>query len=157
MGRGLAAMAAVPPAQGDGVGTLVAFATAAGDVALDASTRAPANSPFTAALLSFLAPEESAAPPPLLSLTTHLVSEVRADTRGKQVPYTNMSLSKRRASCACGADASRQAQASTWKSWRCALCCYRSHARRWRVQPRHSAHQTAAAVRTVLCGYIHQR
>jgi hypothetical protein len=100
LGRGMAAIAAVPPADGDGGGTLVAFATAAGDVALDASSRAPAHSPFAAALLSFLAPARTttaaAAPaaPALLSLTTHLVSEVRADTRGKQVPYTNMSLSK---------------------------------------------------------------
>jgi uncharacterized caspase-like protein len=95
MGRGLAPMAAVPPAENDGGGTLVAFATAAGDVALDASTRAPANSPFTAALLSFLSPAaRGEAAPPLLSLTTHLVSEVRADTHGKQIPYTNMSLSK---------------------------------------------------------------
>ena len=95
LGRGLAAVRACAPAGDDAGGMLLAFATSPGDVALDASTRQPGNSPFTVALLSFLeasAASKQSAPPSLLSLTTHLVTAVRADTRGEQVPYTNLSL-----------------------------------------------------------------
>ena len=80
LGRGLAEVRACAPAADDAGGMLLAFATSPGDVALDASTRRPGNSPFTAALLSFLEPAAAAPPPSLLSLTTHLVTAVRGDT-----------------------------------------------------------------------------
>ncbi|WDZ78724.1 caspase family protein [Ensifer adhaerens] len=78
VGRGLAKV-------GTGIGTLIAFATQPGNVALDGSGR---NSPFTSALLKHLGE-------PGRDITRELI-EVRRDvlaaTGGKQVPWDNSSL-----------------------------------------------------------------
>ncbi|RWB37569.1 MAG: hypothetical protein EOQ46_31650 [Mesorhizobium sp.] len=78
VGRGLARL-------GSGVGSLVAFATQPGNVALDGAGR---NSPFTAALLAHLGT-------PGQDITRDLIDvrrEVLAATAGKQVPWENSSL-----------------------------------------------------------------
>ncbi|ULJ76495.1 caspase family protein [Rhizobium gallicum] len=78
VGRGLAKV-------GSGVGSLIAFATQPGNVALDGEGR---NSPFTAALLRHLGK-------PGRDITRELI-DVRRDvlqaTHGKQVPWDNSSL-----------------------------------------------------------------
>ncbi|MEI3852078.1 MULTISPECIES: caspase family protein [Ensifer] len=78
VGRGLAKV-------GTGIGTLIAFATQPGNVALDGSGR---NSPFTSALLRHLGQ-------PGRDITRELI-DVRRDvlsaTGGKQVPWDNSSL-----------------------------------------------------------------
>ncbi|TDW20884.1 putative caspase-like protein [Rhizobium azibense] len=78
VGRGLAKV-------GTGVGSLIAFATQPGNVALDGVGR---NSPFTAALLRHLGK-------PGRDITRELI-DVRRDvleaTHGKQVPWDNSSL-----------------------------------------------------------------
>ncbi len=78
VGVGLARM-------GSGVGSLIAFSTQPGNVALDGQGR---NSPFTAALLQHLgAPGED--------ITRELIRvrrDVIAATQGKQVPWDNSSL-----------------------------------------------------------------
>ncbi|MFZ1813112.1 MAG: caspase family protein [Rhizobiaceae bacterium] len=78
VGRGLAKF-------GSGIGSLIAFSTQPGNVALDGKGR---NSPFTTALLSHLGT-------PGLSITDELVAvrrDVLAATDGKQVPWDNSSL-----------------------------------------------------------------
>jgi uncharacterized caspase-like protein len=78
VGRGLAKL-------GSGVGSLIAFATQPGNVALDGDGR---NSPFTTALLKHLGT-------PGQSVTEDLVlvrREVLDATEGKQVPWDNSSL-----------------------------------------------------------------
>lgn len=78
VGRGLAKV-------GSGIGTLIAFSTQPGNVALDGRGR---NSPYTAALLKHLGT-------PGADITRDLVkvrNEVLATTSGKQVPWENSSL-----------------------------------------------------------------
>ena len=78
IGRGLAKL-------GSGIGSLIAFSTQPGNVALDGKGR---NSPFTAALLKHLGT-------PGESITDELVAvrrDVLAATEGKQVPWDNSSL-----------------------------------------------------------------
>lgn len=78
VGRGLAQV-------DSGVGTLIAFATQPGNVALDGDGR---NSPFTSALLTIM--EQ-----PGLSLSEVMISvrnEVLKSTAGKQVPWEHSSL-----------------------------------------------------------------
>jgi uncharacterized caspase-like protein len=78
VGRGLAKL-------GSGVGSLIAFATQPGNVALDGDGR---NSPFTTALLKHLGT-------PGQSVTDDLIQvrkEVLDATEGKQVPWDNSSL-----------------------------------------------------------------
>jgi uncharacterized caspase-like protein len=78
VGRGLAKL-------GSGIGTLIAFATQPGNVALDGTGR---NSPFTTALLKHLGT-------PGQSITDELIQvrrEVLTATQGKQVPWDNSSL-----------------------------------------------------------------
>jgi hypothetical protein len=78
VGRGLAKL-------GSGVGSLIAFSTQPGNVALDGEGR---NSPFTTALLKHLGT-------PGQSVTEDLVmvrKEVLDATSGKQVPWDNSSL-----------------------------------------------------------------
>jgi uncharacterized caspase-like protein len=78
VGRGLAKL-------GSGVGSLIAFATQPGNVALDGSGR---NSPFTTALLKHLGT-------PGQGVTQDLIlvrREVLDATGGKQVPWDNSSL-----------------------------------------------------------------
>jgi hypothetical protein len=78
VGRGLAKL-------GSGVGSLIAFATQPGNVALDGNGR---NSPFTTALLKHLGT-------PGQSVTDDLIQvrkEVLDATEGKQVPWDNSSL-----------------------------------------------------------------
>jgi uncharacterized caspase-like protein len=78
VGRGLAKL-------GSGIGTLIAFATQPGNVALDGTGR---NSPFTTALLKHLGT-------PGESITNELVlvrRSVLEATQGKQVPWDNSSL-----------------------------------------------------------------
>lgn len=78
VGRGLAKV-------GTGIGTLIAFSTQPGNVALDGSGR---NSPFTSALLKHLGQ-------PGRDITRELIDvrrDVLAATGGKQVPWDNSSL-----------------------------------------------------------------
>ncbi len=78
VGQGLARI-------GSGVGTLIAFSTQPGNVALDGSGR---NSPFAAAVLKYLGT-------PGQDITRDLVlarRDVIAATGGKQVPWDNSSL-----------------------------------------------------------------
>ena len=78
VGRGLAKV-------GTGIGTLIAFSTQPGNVALDGSGR---NSPFTSALLKHLGR-------PGRDITRELIDvrrDVLAATGGKQVPWDNSSL-----------------------------------------------------------------
>ncbi|HEV7321624.1 MAG TPA: caspase domain-containing protein [Ensifer sp.] len=78
VGRGLAKV-------GTGIGTLIAFATQPGNVALDGVGR---NSPFTSALLKHLGQ-------PGRDITRELIDvrrDVLAATGGKQVPWDNSSL-----------------------------------------------------------------
>ncbi|RWE78553.1 caspase domain-containing protein [Mesorhizobium sp.] len=70
---------------GSGVGTLIAFATQPGNVAMDGAGR---NSPFTAALVAHLGT-------PGQDITRELIDvrrDVLAATEGKQVPWENSSL-----------------------------------------------------------------
>ncbi|MDX8433294.1 caspase domain-containing protein [Mesorhizobium abyssinicae] len=78
VGRGLARL-------GSGVGSLIAFATQPGNVALDGAGR---NSPFTTALLAHLGT-------PGQDIVRDLIDvrrDVLAATEGKQVPWENSSL-----------------------------------------------------------------
>lgn len=78
VGRGLAKL-------GSGIGTLIAFSTQPGNVALDGEGR---NSPYTSALLKHLGT-------PGADITRDLVkvrNDVLAATNGKQVPWENSSL-----------------------------------------------------------------
>ncbi|RWE37995.1 MAG: hypothetical protein EOS78_14690 [Mesorhizobium sp.] len=70
---------------GSGVGTLIAFATQPGNVAMDGAGR---NSPFTAALVAHLGTTGQ-------DITRELIDvrrDVLAATEGKQVPWENSSL-----------------------------------------------------------------
>jgi hypothetical protein len=78
VGRGLAQV-------DTGVGTLIAFATQPGNVALDGEGR---NSPFTAALLTIL--ERPGLP--LSEVMISVRNEVLKSTAGKQVPWEHSSL-----------------------------------------------------------------
>ncbi|RWP18012.1 MAG: hypothetical protein EOR01_23620 [Mesorhizobium sp.] len=78
VGRGLARL-------GTGIGSLIAFATQPGSVAMDGAGR---NSPFTTALLAHLGT-------PGQDITRDLINvrrDVLAATEGKQVPWENSSL-----------------------------------------------------------------
>jgi hypothetical protein len=84
----------------DAGGMLVAFATAPGQFARDASTRMPGHSPFTAALLASLRPAASGAGAAagggglrLNDLHMFLRDEVHADTGGEQRPFISASFS----------------------------------------------------------------
>jgi hypothetical protein len=78
VGRGLAQV-------DSGVGTLIAFATQPGNVALDGDGR---NSPFTSALLTVI--EQPGLP--LSELMISVRNEVLKTTSGKQVPWEHSSL-----------------------------------------------------------------
>lgn len=83
-GRG-AATRGLAPLQQSATGTMIAFATAPGNVALDGRG---ANSPFTAALLRHL-------PTPGLevrSLMGRVRQSVRLETQGRQLPWDSSSL-----------------------------------------------------------------
>jgi uncharacterized caspase-like protein len=69
-------------------GTLVAFATAPGEEAEDASSRVPQHSPFTAALMEQLRQPGRQ----LRDLMPEVTSAVQADTRRKQTPWASSSL-----------------------------------------------------------------
>ena len=78
VGRGLASIES-------GIGTLIAFATQPGNVALDGDTK---NSPFTEALVKHIeTPGEDIA-----VLLRRVRSQVIEKTNGKQVPWSNSSL-----------------------------------------------------------------
>ena len=68
-----------------GAGTLIAFATAPGKVALDGSG---ANSPFTAALIRHIGTPGIE----LQQMLTRVRADVVATTANKQVPWGNSSL-----------------------------------------------------------------
>ena len=70
-----------------GAGTLIAFATAPGQVALDGEG---ANSPFSAALTRHIG-TPGLEVQQMLTLT-RVSAEVVAATKGKQVPWSNSSL-----------------------------------------------------------------
>jgi hypothetical protein len=78
-------------------GQFVAFATAPGEVAQDASTRVPGHSPFTAALIASLK-----TPRRLNDLQMFLNDEVKADTGGIQVPFVTASFSTEAGSLVLG-------------------------------------------------------
>src|SRR5215471_18531824 len=81
LSRGLA------PVEMTASGVLVAFATAPGQVALDA-VATNKNSPFTAALLSHL----ETAGLEVKSLLSRVTKDVLAQTKGRQRPWQNSSL-----------------------------------------------------------------
>src|SRR5204863_4943668 len=85
IGSGLASPGSLGPGATAGAGTLIAFATAPGKVALDGDG---ANSPFSAALSKHM-------PTPGLELQ-QMLTRVRADvvaaTQSRQVPWSNSSL-----------------------------------------------------------------
>jgi uncharacterized caspase-like protein len=68
-----------------GAGTLIAFATAPGKVALDGDG---ANSPFSAALSKYMATPGLE----LQQMLTRVRADVVASTRNQQVPWSNSSL-----------------------------------------------------------------
>ena len=68
-----------------GAGTLIAFATAPGQVALDGEG---ANSPFSAALTRHIGTPGLE----VQQMLTRVRAEVVAATKGKQVPWSNSSL-----------------------------------------------------------------
>jgi hypothetical protein len=82
--RGGASRGLAPPAQ-SATGTLVAFATAPGTVALDGRGQ---NSPFTAALLRHL----PTAGLEVRSLMGRVRQSVRVETQGRQIPWDSSSL-----------------------------------------------------------------
>jgi Tfp pilus assembly protein PilF len=84
-GSGLAAPAALGPGATRGAGTLIAFATAPGQVALDGEG---ANSPFSAALSRHIGTPGLE----VQQMLTRVRAEVVAATRSKQVPWSNSSL-----------------------------------------------------------------
>ncbi len=73
------------PARRSGAGTLIAFATAPGQVALDGEG---ANSPFSAALSRHIGTPGLE----VQQMLTRVRAEVVAKTSGKQVPWSNSSL-----------------------------------------------------------------
>jgi Tfp pilus assembly protein PilF len=84
-GPGLAAPAALGPGATSGAGTLIAFATAPGQVALDGDG---GNSPFSAALSRHIGTSGLE----VQQMLTRVRAEVVARTSGKQVPWSNSSL-----------------------------------------------------------------
>jgi tetratricopeptide (TPR) repeat protein len=84
-GGGLAAPAALGPGATLGAGTLIAFATAPGQVALDGEG---ANSPFSAALSRHIGTPGIE----VQQMLTRVRAEVVAATKAKQVPWSNSSL-----------------------------------------------------------------
>ena len=84
-GSGLAAPATLGSGATLGAGTLIAFATAPGQVALDGEG---ANSPFSAALTRHIGTPGLE----VQQMLTRVRAEVVAATRGKQVPWSNSSL-----------------------------------------------------------------
>jgi hypothetical protein len=84
-GSGLAAPTSLGSGATLGAGTLIAFATAPGQVALDGEG---ANSPFSAALSRHI----GTAGIEVQQMLTRVRAEVVARTNGKQVPWSNSSL-----------------------------------------------------------------
>ena len=84
-GSGLAAPTALGAGATLGAGTLIAFATAPGQVALDGEG---ANSPFSAALSRHIGTPGLE----VQQMLTRVRAEVVAKTSGKQVPWSNSSL-----------------------------------------------------------------
>lgn len=84
-GSGLAAPATLGAGATFGAGTLIAFATAPGQVALDGEG---ANSPFSAALTRHIGTPGLE----VQQMLTRVRAEVVAATKGKQVPWSNSSL-----------------------------------------------------------------
>jgi len=84
-GSGLAAPATLGSGATLGAGTLIAFATAPGQVALDGEG---ANSPFSAALTRHIGTPGLE----VQQMLTRVRAEVVAATKGKQVPWSNSSL-----------------------------------------------------------------
>jgi tetratricopeptide (TPR) repeat protein len=84
-GSGLAAPAALGPGATLGAGTLIAFATAPGQVALDGEG---INSPFSAALSRHIGTPGLE----VQQMLTRVRAEVVAATKAKQVPWSNSSL-----------------------------------------------------------------
>jgi uncharacterized caspase-like protein len=82
---GLAPQAGLSSGGTLGAGTLIAFATAPGQVAFDGDG---ASSPFTTALARHIVTPGLE----LQQMLTRVRSEVVASTRGKQVPWSNSSL-----------------------------------------------------------------
>jgi uncharacterized caspase-like protein len=82
---GLAAPAGLGAGATLGAGTLIAFATAPGQVALDGSGH---NSPFTTALVRHLGTPNLE----LQQMLTRVRADVVAATGNKQVPWSNSSL-----------------------------------------------------------------
>ncbi|HMM88323.1 caspase family protein [Bradyrhizobium sp.] len=85
VGSGLAAPSTLGAGATRGAGTLIAFATAPGQVALDGEG---ANSPFSAALTRHIGRPGLE----VQQMLTRVRAEVVAATRGKQVPWSNSSL-----------------------------------------------------------------
>ncbi|NOJ50724.1 caspase family protein [Bradyrhizobium archetypum] len=85
VGSGLAAPASLGAGATHGAGTLIAFATAPGQVALDGEG---ANSPFSAALSRHIGTPGLE----VQQMLTRVRAEVFAATKGKQVPWSNSSL-----------------------------------------------------------------
>jgi tetratricopeptide (TPR) repeat protein len=84
-GSGLAAPAALGPGATLGAGTLIAFATAPGQVALDGEG---VNSPFSAALSRHIGTPGLE----VQQMLTRVRAEVVAATKARQVPWSNSSL-----------------------------------------------------------------
>jgi uncharacterized caspase-like protein len=84
-GSGLAAPSTLGTGATRGAGTLIAFATAPGQVALDGEG---ANSPFSAALSRHIGTPGLE----VQQMLTRVRAEVVAATKGKQVPWSNSSL-----------------------------------------------------------------
>ena len=85
VGSGLAAPSTLGAGATRGAGTLIAFATAPGQVALDGEG---ANSPFSAALSRHIGTPGLE----VQQMLTRVRAEVVAATKGKQVPWSNSSL-----------------------------------------------------------------
>ncbi|WOH68228.1 caspase family protein [Bradyrhizobium sp. BWA-3-5] len=85
VGSGLAAPSTLGSGATRGAGTLIAFATAPGQVALDGEG---ANSPFSAALSRHIGTPGLE----VQQMLTRVRAEVVAATKGKQVPWSNSSL-----------------------------------------------------------------
>ncbi len=84
-GSGLAAPASLGAGATHGAGTLIAFATAPGQVALDGEG---SNSPFSAALSRHIGTPGLE----VQQMLTRVRAEVVAATKSKQVPWSNSSL-----------------------------------------------------------------
>ena len=82
---GLAAPSGLGAGATVGAGTLIAFATAPGQIALDGDG---ANSPFSSALMRHIGTPGLE----LQQMLTRVRADVVAATRGKQVPWSNSSL-----------------------------------------------------------------